>query len=76
MGRLEQLVSYWEHQFPGRRTRHLSPEAIVDGLRNLTTALSFASGRGADHPPTERVWGPEVIKARPVLNRKTLKAVG
>ena len=77
MGRLEQLVSYWQHQFPGRKTRHLSPEAIVDGLRNLTTALSSGSGHaGADHPATERVWGPEVIRARPVLMRKTLKAVG
>ena len=76
MGRLEQLVSYWEHQFPGRRTRHLSPEAIVDGLRNLTTALSLGAGDGADHHRTERVWGPEIIKARPVLKRKTLKAVG
>ena len=77
MGRLEQLVSYWQHQFPGRKTRHLSPEAIVDGLRNLTAALSLNAGApGADTPPTERVWGPQVIRAKPVLKRKTLKAVG
>ena len=65
------------HQFPGRKTRHLSPEAVVDGLRNLTAALSLGAGAtGADHPPTERIWGPEIIRAKPVLKRKTLKAVG
>ena len=77
MGRLEQLVSYWEHQFPGRKTRHLSPDAIVDGLRNLTAALSFSSGHaGADPHRTERVWGLDATRAKPVLKRKTLKAVG
>jgi hypothetical protein len=77
MGRLEQLVSYWQHQFPGRRTRHLSPEAIVDGLRNLTAALSLGGGRaGDDQPRSERVWGTQVVRARPVIKRKTLKAVG
>jgi len=75
MGQLEQLVSYWEHQFPGRKTRQLSPEAIVDGLRNLTGALSLGQA-GADQPRTERVWGPEVIRAKPVIKRKALKAVG
>jgi len=77
MGRLEQLVSFWGHQFPGRKTRHLSPEAIVDGLRNLTAALSLGAGpAGVDVPPSERVWGPQIIRAKPVLKRKTLKAVG
>ena len=76
MGRLEQLVSFWQHQFPGGKTRHLSPEAIVDGLRNLTAVLSLGGGAGADHPLTERVWGTEVVRAKPVIKRKTLKAVG
>lgn len=75
MGQLEQLVSYWEHQFPGRKTRQLSPEAIVDGLRNLIGALSLGTA-GADQPRTERVWGPEVIRAKPLIKRKTLRAVG
>lgn len=76
MGRLEQLVSFWQHQFPGGKTRHLSPEAIIDGLRNLTGALSLGGAAGAEHPLTERIWGSEVIRARPVAERKTLKAVG
>jgi hypothetical protein len=76
MGRLEQLVSFWQHQFPGGKTRHLSPEAIIDGLRNLRSALSLGGAAGADHPLTERVWGTEVLRARPVAERKTLKAVG
>jgi hypothetical protein len=77
MGRLEQLVSFWNHQFPGGRTRQLSPEAIVDGLRNLIAALSLGSGVvNPDTPRTERVWGPEVIRAKPVVKRTALKAVG
>jgi hypothetical protein len=77
MGRLEQLVSYWQHQFPGRKTRQLSPEAIVDGLHNLTAALSLGAGvGGGDHQHTERVWGTEVLRAKPATKRKTLKAVG
>jgi len=58
MGRLEQLTSYWAHQFPGLRTRQLSPETVYDGLRNLLSALSLGAPltereeRGA-----ERVWG-------------------
>jgi hypothetical protein len=77
MGRLEQLVSFWQHQFPGGRTRHLSPEAIVDGLRNLMSALSLGTGAvHADMHHTERVWGPEVIRAKPVFKRKAMKAVG
>jgi hypothetical protein len=60
MGRLEQLTSYWSHQFPGLRTRQLRPEVIYDGLRNLVGALSL----GAPLTPFERdieaeahVWG-------------------
>jgi hypothetical protein len=58
MGRLEQLTSYWAHQFPGLRTRQLRPEAIYDGLRNLLSALSLGTPlteieRDGE---TERVW--------------------
>jgi hypothetical protein len=57
MGRLEQLSSYWAHQFPGRRTRHLSPEAVSDGLRNLLAALSIGPSLVDGAPAkTERVW--------------------
>jgi hypothetical protein len=64
MGRLEQLTSYWSHQFPGLRTRQLRPEAIYDGLRNLLSALSLGrqpTDTGADGK--ERVWGSEDLDA-------------
>ena len=78
MGRLEQLTSYWSHQFPGLRTRQLRPEAIYDGLRNLLSALSL--GRPLTEmdeegeTTTERVWGSEdidvVAQAKPAARRR------
>jgi hypothetical protein len=64
MGRLEQLVSYWSHQFPGRKPRQMSPEAVFDGLRSLLSALSLGEGfmemgRGA----SERVWRGDDVEA-------------
>ena len=57
MGRLEQLVSYWAHQFPGRKPRQMSPEAVFDGLRNLLSALSLGAGfMDSPRNPTARVW--------------------
>ena len=57
MGRLEQLVSYWAHQFPGRKPRQMSPEAVFDGLRNLLSALSLgADFMAIERTPTARVW--------------------
>jgi hypothetical protein len=57
MGRLEQLTSYWAHQFPGLRTRQLSPETVYDGLRNLLSALSLGSPlTEMEEPGGERVW--------------------
>ena len=59
MGRLEQLTSYWSHQFPGLRTRQLRPEAIYDGLRNLLSALSLGTPLtevAQDGEKTEQVW--------------------
>jgi hypothetical protein len=57
MGRLEQLVSYWSHQFPGRKPRQLSPEAVFDGLRNLLGALSLGAGfMEMERSSTARVW--------------------
>jgi hypothetical protein len=64
MGRLEQLVSYWAHQFPGRRTRQLSPEAVFDGLRNLLSALSLGSGFMEIRKKSERVWGDTEMETR------------
>jgi hypothetical protein len=55
MGRLEQIVSYWAYQFPGGRTRDLSPDAIFDGLRNLLVALSI----GAPVDGTEKQGEPK-----------------
>jgi hypothetical protein len=58
MGRLEQLTSYWAHQFPGNRTRQLSPETLYDGLRNLLGALSLGTPLTEleDEGTTERIW--------------------
>ena len=52
MGRLEQLISYWTHQFPERDTRRLSPEVVTVGLRNLVGALGLRSSGGATARPT------------------------
>ena len=65
MGRLEQLTSYWGHQFPGLRTRQLRPEAIYDGLRNLLSALSLGGppgegrgGRQRNASGVPKTWRP------------------
>jgi len=64
MGRLEQLVSYWSHQFPGRKPRQMSPEAVFDGLRNLLSALSLgADFMGMERTPTARVWRGDDVDA-------------
>jgi hypothetical protein len=71
MGRLEQLVSYWQHQFPGRSVRQLAPEAVFDGLRNLISALSL--GRGLlELEPEDRavVWSSEDVDARVTSSRR------
>jgi hypothetical protein len=63
MGRLEQLTSYWAHQFPGLRTRQLSPETIYDGLRNLLGALSLGTPlTELEETGTERVWAADDIE--------------
>ena len=63
MGRLEQLTSYWAHQFPGSRTRQLSPETIYDGLRNLLGALSLGTPlTELEEIGTERVWAADDIE--------------
>jgi hypothetical protein len=57
MGRLEQLISYWAHQFPSNRLSQMSPEAVFDGLRMLLSALSLRTGlTELDGPPSARVW--------------------
>ena len=66
MGRLEQLTSYWSHQFPGLRTRQLRPEVIYDGLRNLLGALSLGAPLTELEPAAEtaeRVWGDDDLEA-------------
>jgi hypothetical protein len=55
MGRLEQLISYWTHQFPDRNTRQLPREAVVEGLRNLVSALSLKTG-AARSRRTAQIW--------------------
>jgi hypothetical protein len=65
MGRLEQLTSYWGHQFPGMRTRQLSPEAVYDGLRNLLSALSLGTPltEMEDFRASEKVWAEGDVEA-------------
>jgi hypothetical protein len=65
MGRLEQLTSYWAHQFPGLRTRQLSPETVYDGLRNLLSALSLGTPLTELEEPggTKRVWAADDLEA-------------
>jgi hypothetical protein len=55
MGRLEQVVSFWRHQFPDRRIRQAPPEAIVESLRHLLSALSIRSGADSRRS-SARTW--------------------
>ena len=64
MGRLEQLISFWVHQFPDRRTRAFSPEAIFEGLRDLLGALSLTSDRGEGEADPARDMGVPVDNLR------------
>ena len=45
MGRLEQVVSFWRHQFPDRRIRQAPTEAIVAGLRQSSERPVDPPGR-------------------------------
>ncbi|HTX50280.1 MAG TPA: hypothetical protein VME40_12925 [Caulobacteraceae bacterium] len=56
MGRLEQVVSFWRHQFPDQRIRQAPTEAIVEGLRNILNALSIQSGHDGGRRSTARAW--------------------
>jgi hypothetical protein len=66
MGRLEQLISFWSHQFPERNTRRLSPEVVTVGLRNLVSALGLKShgAAGASHAAAAPTAAPEVPMQR------------
>jgi hypothetical protein len=55
MGRLEQLTSYWTHQFPEGRMQHLSPESVVEGLRKILNALSLRTSL-TDANATAHIW--------------------
>jgi hypothetical protein len=71
MGRLEQLVSYWQHQFPGRSVRQLSPEQVFDGLRNLISALSLGAGLlELDADDKAVVWSSGDVEARAAPRRR------
>ena len=72
MGRLEQVVSYWRHQFPDLKTRQLPPEAVFEGLRNLLAAMAIRPGHD-QRAATARVWTVEndgsAEARRPVFRR-------
>jgi hypothetical protein len=64
MGRLEQAVSFWRHQFPDRRIRQAPPEAIVESLRHLLSALSIRPGSADGRRATARIWSDTDAGAR------------
>ncbi len=39
IGRLEQAVSFWNHRLGGERVSNLTPEELLDGMRDLLQAL-------------------------------------
>lgn len=41
IGRLEQVMSFWDHRFAGQKLQELSPEQLSDGLRDLLQELSI-----------------------------------
>lgn len=55
MGRLDQLSSYWGHQFPEGRIKHLTAEGVVEGLRNILNALSLRTSL-TDANATSHIW--------------------
>jgi hypothetical protein len=44
IGRLEQLVSFWDDRFGAERIGVLPPEEVLDGMRDLLQALSIGVG--------------------------------
>ena len=42
IGRLEQIVSFWDYRFSDRRMAGMSPDEAFDGLRDLLQALSVS----------------------------------
>ena len=44
IGRLEQLVSFWNDRFGVERVAILPPEEVLDGMRDLLQALSIDTG--------------------------------
>ena len=43
IGRLEQMVGFWEHRFGGARMSAMSPCDIIDGMRDLLQGLSIST---------------------------------
>jgi hypothetical protein len=74
MGRLEQLVSFWSHQFSGQKPRQLSQEAVFDGLRNLLSALSLGSSfMEMQRNATAWVWRSGDVEAEAAPPRKAAR---
>ncbi|WP_421934338.1 hypothetical protein [Phenylobacterium sp.] len=47
IGQMEQVVSFWNYCFSAERLAGMSPEEVLDGLRDLLQALSIGTGLGA-----------------------------
>lgn len=56
MGRLEQLVSLWRHQFPDRRVLQAPPDSIIESLRYILGALSIRPGYSDSRRSSGRTW--------------------
>ena len=77
MGRLEQVVSYWRHQFPERRsTRQTPPDVVTEGIRNILSALSVRPGFMDHGPATSRVWDSEDPAPASAPRRARLRRTG
>ena len=42
VGRLEQVVGFWQYRFGGARISAMSPDEMLDGMRDLLQGLSIS----------------------------------
>lgn len=66
VGRLEHAVSFWNDRFGGERLSALSPEEVLDGMRDLLQALSIQVGALSKWSDADRrARARELISFRP-----------
>lgn len=59
IGRLEQLVSFWRERFGGDRLGAMSPDDVLDGMRDLLQALAISTLS----PTTVKTYEPDAAVA-------------